>query len=193
MPWFDNKETEVNKCGACGAREGQLHLPGCEEEQCPFCEGLLVSCDCIYEMLGIVDPQRWTEATDFLPPDIYENGVSNQQWWQWIDICDQQGRWPYICYTQHCARCGRPSPGPSMAETQLGEFAIQPDRRREAVCRSCMEFILEATVAARRIPTDEAEDYRRMLAETDDGEACSTRRPGEDFELRYTSPLGESL
>jgi hypothetical protein len=192
--WFDNKETEINKCGECGAREGQLHSPGCEMERCPFCGGQLISCDCIYEMLGIVDKERWTEATDFLPPEVYQKGVSNQQWWQWIDICEQKGRWPYICYSQHCARCGQQSPGSSMAETELWEFAIQPDKRRTVVCKACMEYIVEATLTARRIAAEDAIGYRRMLAGPFDGESRNTRQPpSEDFELRYKLPMGESL
>jgi hypothetical protein len=145
-------------------------------------------------MLGIVDQDRWTEATDFLPPEVYENGVSSRQWWQWIDICEQQGRWPYICYTQYCARCGQPSPVSPLTETQLGEFAIQPDKRRTAVCHSCMEFIVEATLTARRVAPHDADLYRRMLAGAVDGQSREMRQPlAEDPELSYKLPLGESL
>ena len=36
-------------CAACGAAFGEYHKLGCKKEQCPFCQGQLVSCGCQYE------------------------------------------------------------------------------------------------------------------------------------------------
>jgi hypothetical protein len=30
----------------CGARPGEFHRPDCDVEQCPYCGGQLISCDC---------------------------------------------------------------------------------------------------------------------------------------------------
>lgn len=33
-------------CHDCGVKEGQLHKLGCDMEQCPKCDGQLISCGC---------------------------------------------------------------------------------------------------------------------------------------------------
>ena len=37
---------EMDNCGACGVRNGLLHVPGCDIEQCPCCREQLTSCAC---------------------------------------------------------------------------------------------------------------------------------------------------
>lgn len=33
-------------CHDCAVEKGQLHVPGCDVEQCPACGGQIISCDC---------------------------------------------------------------------------------------------------------------------------------------------------
>jgi hypothetical protein len=36
-------------CRHCGIALGRLHEPRCDLEQCPFCQGGSMSCDCEYD------------------------------------------------------------------------------------------------------------------------------------------------
>ncbi len=64
---------EVELGCSCGAKKGRPHKPPCEYEECPFCHGQLISCDCCYKILGI-DPDK--EPT-------YSNGLTKKQEQQW--------------------------------------------------------------------------------------------------------------
>lgn len=33
-------------CGDCGVINGQYHVPGCDVERCPSCNGQMIGCDC---------------------------------------------------------------------------------------------------------------------------------------------------
>lgn len=57
---FDIRCTRENprRCYECGVREGKVHKPGCDWEECPFCHWQLISCNCVCELLG-VDPDEW--------------------------------------------------------------------------------------------------------------------------------------
>ncbi len=39
-----NRDSDV--CPDCGAGRGEFHEDGCDIEQCPYCGGQLISCDC---------------------------------------------------------------------------------------------------------------------------------------------------
>jgi hypothetical protein len=41
-------DSEVERCSDCGVEAGQLHVPGCEQERCPACQGQVISCECHY-------------------------------------------------------------------------------------------------------------------------------------------------
>lgn len=42
-------------CHDCGADRGELHLPGCDAEECPVCGGQLIGCEHGRAILAEVD------------------------------------------------------------------------------------------------------------------------------------------
>lgn len=72
-------------CRDCGCSEGSLHDFNCLQERCPFCGRQLASCGCVYDFLGLKDKNKYTEATAFLPPDIYNNGINEEQEALWFE------------------------------------------------------------------------------------------------------------
>jgi hypothetical protein len=88
-------------CFKCGARVGEVHRVWmCQHEKCPFCESQSLSCDCVARELNLHDEKKYTEATEYLPPDYYENGMSDGQYDEWMKICNIKGRKPFIEYTE---------------------------------------------------------------------------------------------
>ncbi len=47
-PW-KRVPSETKECRDCHVSRGQLHHPGCDQEKCPACGGIAVSCDCAAE------------------------------------------------------------------------------------------------------------------------------------------------
>ena len=93
------------RCGDCGTKEGELHLPGCDMERCPFCGNQLITCDCCYKKLKLIDKNKFPE-TEGLEPKIYNNGLNEQQQKQWELILTKKGLIPYFVIPNVCAKCG---------------------------------------------------------------------------------------
>ncbi len=51
IPWGDEArftDKQLTACPGCRARPGELHDPGCGQEQCPSCGGAAFHCGCRY-------------------------------------------------------------------------------------------------------------------------------------------------
>src|SRR3954447_17239662 len=59
------RSTDMNDssapCPDCGAGPGEFHELGCDIEQCPYCGGQLISCDC-RRRAPLDDRMRWEGA-----------------------------------------------------------------------------------------------------------------------------------
>lgn len=132
-------------CRDCGAKEGQLHQLGCDMEKCPFCGNQLISCDCLYEKLGLCDHEKYTNETAFLPPEIYSNGPDEAQWDQFEKMLNEKGRFPYIRYPVLCSLCGDLWPDLFHVPKDEWERYIEPRMQRTVICRPCYDYIVEVT------------------------------------------------
>ena len=145
------KEFETERCGDCGCIEGQLHVMGCDQEHCPFCGGQLISCDCVYEILGLVDKSKYGPETSFLPPSIYKNGLTRKQEKRWLQALNEKGRRPFIRWPILCARCGKQEPFFFNVPDEDWETYIDPRQRRKVICRDCyLDIVRLIDVAERR-------------------------------------------
>lgn len=86
-------EKENLKCGQCQVPDGALHRLGCDMEVCPFCNGQLNSCPCSYAMLGLLNNKN-PEEFGFLSQEVYENGLSDEQYETWSQMVEEKGRVP---------------------------------------------------------------------------------------------------
>lgn len=131
---------KVSTCFECGVKEGQYHQPGCFNEKCPFCGGQLVSCDCCYKHLKLIDKKKYTAATDFLSPSIYKNGLTRAQGMKWDKILKKKGLIPYIQYPIVCAYCGKLWPDMFM-DDRWSKY-IEPAMRNRVLCKECFKLIV---------------------------------------------------
>jgi len=123
-------------CHDCGVREGQIHKLNCDMESCPFCGNQLMSCDCCYEKLKLdCSEGTWT----------YENGLTDKEEAQWLDMLTRRGRVPYFQTIVRCYRCGC-----HINHTQLHKWmvsdkewrAVVPiDWQNEVLCFDCFNWI----------------------------------------------------
>ncbi len=128
-------------CRDCGAQEGAIHMYGCCNEICPFCDRQLLACGCIYRELRLKDRGTYTAATHFLPPAIYMDGPSEAQEQQWLAILEKKGRVPFIIYPVICAKCGALWPELFKVPDEEWERYIQPNMRKSVICRPCFDLI----------------------------------------------------
>jgi len=112
-------------------------------ERCPFCGGQLISCDCLYKLLGLIDRSKYDKDTAFLPPDIYANGLTRKQAIRWEAMLNKKGRVPFIEYPIVCAKCGALWPELFMVSNAEWEHYIQINQRRNVLCRKCYDHIKE--------------------------------------------------
>jgi hypothetical protein len=92
--------TERQTCGDCDAKEGQLHVLGCDMEPCPAGGGQLISCDCD-EYMALVEAERAGELKS-------------------------KKRIPFIVYPNLCAKCGTLGRICSTCPTQNGNTTSNP-------------------------------------------------------------------
>ncbi len=44
--WVAAHAHQGTPCGDCGVQQDELHLPGCDLEQCPRCHEQAIGCEC---------------------------------------------------------------------------------------------------------------------------------------------------
>ena len=78
-------------CPDCGAQSSALHDLFCLKESCPFCDGQLATCDCIYDVLALNDTER--KAKEEYVDDSIEPLRSIMD--RWKLALNKKGRVPY--------------------------------------------------------------------------------------------------
>ncbi len=129
------------ECSGCNTTEGHLHQLFCEYECCPFCGGQLASCDCCCEKLGLVDRDRYTEETAFLPAQVYNDGLPEDLEQKWCQILAVKGRVPFVKYPNVCAKCGELNPEFFRVSDAEWQKYVQIDMRKAILCKNCFSYI----------------------------------------------------
>jgi hypothetical protein len=138
---YDPKNIETVTCHDCGAIEGEFHNHGCDMEICPFCGGQLISCSCIYNVLGY----QYDSNKEYcgLPKEIYKNGLSKEQEKEWINLLEKKKRIRWIEYPNICAKCGEVWPELFSVPNEEWQRYIQKSEQDKVICINCYNFIKE--------------------------------------------------
>jgi hypothetical protein len=144
-------KTQRWDCHDCGCKEGELHQYGCDMEECPFCGGQLLSCDCKYHKLGLFDAKLYNANTSYLPPNVYTKGLSDEQEERWLDMLAEAGQIPYIQWPVLCAYCGEQWPDFFSVSDDEWQHYIQPSMQHKVVCKKCYQHIKRVNNKAEKV------------------------------------------
>ena len=131
-------------CPDCGAEEGELHgnFPHCGLEACPLClHWQLADCECLYRINGLQDYNRWTKATNYLPPKIFTNGPTTTHRRRWERLIRKVGRIPFFHFPTVCQRCGLQNPPMFMVPRIDWERIVPRDHWHDHLCWACFETL----------------------------------------------------
>lgn len=78
------KKSKLENCHDCGAKPGELHVPGCDVEQCSACGGQWIGCGCeghdprFAKWTGIWPGLAEAEYLGLTLNDIYDTFIENK-------------------------------------------------------------------------------------------------------------------
>ncbi len=120
---------------------------GCDMEDCPFCAGQLISCDCMYKRFyaDTYEPQKWNyerkcfegHPTNGLPLGVYNNGAPESMVKEWEEILEDEGRVPFIEYPLMCGYCGALWPAFFKVSDEEWNRYVQKSKRGSILCKKC--------------------------------------------------------
>lgn len=125
-------------CGDCGAKEGELHLVGCDMEECLVCGDQAISCEehCFYP--GDSDFTQGNPRPSFITGN----------------------RIPYVIVPVACARCLKPFPGFFRVPEFEWQVVVPPSLHKKVLCRDCYDRILEWQIACGNVTREEIKLWR---------------------------------
>jgi len=126
--------TNEIKCHDCGAKEGEIHSPGCDMQTCPFCRTQLITCGCCYKLLNI-DVSKGTWA--------YSHGLTDEQSKKFEELLEEKGKIPYVRIPVLCVMCGKNTTHDELHEAMIPDADwdkyIIPTLQLKVLCKSCID------------------------------------------------------